>query len=88
MFAMISACPDDDLELIETTAFARANRFFTLCCISPIRRRCCSCARIRSEMSRAIFDAPTTIPCSFLIGDMVSEMSTSEPSFLRRFVSK
>ena len=39
-------------------------------------------------MSRAIFEAPTTFPREFRIGEMVSEMSTNVPSLRCRIVSK
>jgi hypothetical protein len=38
-------------------------------------------------MSRAVFDAPTTVPSAFLMGDTVSEISTKLPSLRRRTVS-
>ena len=40
-----------------TTLLASVNRFFTRWSISRRRSCCCSCARLRSVMSRAIFDA-------------------------------
>ena len=48
---------------------------------------CCS-ARLRSEISRAIFDAPTTTPSALRIGETLSEMGTSRPSRACRTVSK
>jgi hypothetical protein len=45
-------------------------------------------ARRRSVMSRAIFEAPTMVPDSSRTGEMVSEMSISEPSLRLRTVSK
>ena len=38
-------------------------------------------------MSRAIFDAPMTLPSASTIGDTVIEMSSSVPSLRRRTVS-
>ena len=51
-------------------------------------RRLAASARFRSLMSRAIFDAPMTVPSSSRIGDTVSEIGTSDPSLRRRIVSK
>jgi PAS domain-containing protein len=45
-------------------------------------------AFLSSVMSRAILDAPTIFPREFLIGEMVSEMSTRLPSLRCRTVSK
>ena len=45
-------------------------------------------AESRSLMSRAIFDAPITRPASSRIGDTVSEIGMSVPSFRCRTVSK
>ena len=39
-------------------------------------------------MSRTILDAPTTLPASSLIGEMVSETWNSSPSDRKRSVSK
>ena len=41
-----------------------------------------------SVTSRAIFDAPMTVPSGALIGETVNEMSTRRPSFATRTVSK
>ena len=41
----------------------------------------------RSEMSRAILDAPTTLPRRSLIGETVSEISTKLPFLRCRTVS-
>jgi hypothetical protein len=38
-------------------------------------------------MSRAIFDAPTITPFPSLMGETLSEMSSSPPSLRRRTVS-
>ena len=43
---------------------------------------------LRSEMSRAIFEAPMTRPSSSRIGDTVSEIGMSDPFLRRRMVSK
>ena len=43
---------------------------------------------VRSLMSRAIFEAPITVPVSSRIGETVSEIGTSEPSLRWRWVSK
>ena len=40
------------------------------------------------EMSRAIFEAPTTFPVASRIGDTVSEIATWPPSRRNRIVSK
>ena len=51
-------------------------------------RRCrSSSARCRSLMSRAIFEAPTTVPCSSRIGETLKETATRPPSFRSRTVS-
>src|SRR2546426_520076 len=49
-------------------------------------RRCS--ARLRSVMSRAIFEAPMMRPSLSLIRDTVRDTSMCVPSFLRRTVSK
>jgi len=51
-------------------------------------RRAAMFAAMRSVMSRAIFDAPTTRPVSSCIGDTVSEIGISVPSLRCRIVSK
>ncbi len=43
--------------------------------------------RLRSEMSRAVFDTPMTFPLGSLIADAVTETSINRPSFVRRIVS-
>ena len=45
-------------------------------------------ARFRSVMSRTIFDAPTTLPASSLIGEMVSETGCAGRPARTRSVSK
>ena len=45
-------------------------------------------ARLRSVMSRTIFDAPTTLPASSLIGEIVSDTGMRRPSDRTRSVSK
>ena len=47
----------------------------------------CSSARLRSDTSRAIDDAPMILPPPSMIGDTVSETLTLLPSFLTRIVS-
>jgi hypothetical protein len=42
---------------------------------------------LRSVISRAIFDAPTTSPSALLMGDTVREISTRLPSLRWRTVS-
>ncbi len=54
-------------------------------CRSASRRR--RSARLRSPMSRAIFEASTTVPSSFLTGDTVSDTSIPLPFFATRVVS-
>ena len=44
-------------------------------------------ACLRSDMSRAIFEAPTITPSAFLIGDTVRDTCTCEPSLRWRMVS-
>lgn len=68
------------------------------CCIRVIAARSAgSCAlsasiafsaRLRSEMSRAIFKAPMIRPFASFTGEIVSEMSSRVPSLRRRIVSK
>jgi hypothetical protein len=53
--------------------------------VRNLRRRS---STLRSVMSRAIFEAPMTTPCSFRIGETVIERSSNRPSFARRTVSK
>ncbi len=55
---------------------------------SASKRERSASRRFRSEISRAIFEAPTTVPSSSRIGDTVSEMATREPFLRRRIVSK
>jgi hypothetical protein len=47
----------------------------------------CLSRRLRSVMSRAIFDAPRIFPSGPRMGETVSEMSMSVPSLRRRTVS-
>ena len=47
-----------------------------------------SSASLRSVMSRATFDAPTTRPAASLMGEIVKEISRSVPSLRMRQVSK
>ena len=47
-----------------------------------------SCVFFCSVMSRAIFEAPITLPYSSLTSDMVSDTSTRVPSRRMRTVSK
>jgi len=54
--------------------------FFNEVAEIPVRRAGGSSARLRSVMSRAIFEAPMIFPKAFLIGEMVSEISTKLPS--------
>jgi hypothetical protein len=44
-----------------------ASVFLMRCLISKSRSFCCSWARLRSVMSRAIFDAPMALPSESLI---------------------
>ena len=57
-------------------------------CSRAFSSRSVSSARFRSEISLAIFEAPTMLPSSSLMGETVSEMGKSRPSFARRTVSK
>jgi hypothetical protein len=50
-------------------------------------RACASSDCLRGVMSRATFEAPTMRPSASLMGETVSEMSTSEPSLRTRTVS-
>jgi len=47
----------------------------------------CGTSRLLSVISRAIFEAATISPFSFLIGETVREMSMRLPSLRRRIVS-
>jgi hypothetical protein len=62
-------------------------RFLARWSTSRARRCRRASASLRSVISRAIFEAPTTLPSVVLIGDTVSEMSTRLPSLRRRTVS-
>ena len=50
-----------------------ASTFLLLCSASRARVAIRSWLRFCSVMSRAIFDAPTILPCAFLTGETVSE---------------
>jgi hypothetical protein len=58
---------------------------------TPIRACPCLmlrlCSVLRSEMSRAIFDAPMMLPLGVKMGETVSEISTELPSLRWRTVS-
>ena len=69
------------------TLIAREKRFLTRWSISRRSNYSRSCARLLSEISRAIFEAPMISPLSFLIGDTVREISMRRPSFVSRIVS-
>ena len=56
--------------------------------ISASRSASACSAFMRSVMSRAIFDAPTTLPCAFLSGETEREILTNAPSLRTRVVSK
>ena len=49
--------------------------------------RAAAMRRDRSVISRAIFEAPTISPCSFRIGETVSEIVSRVPSLRCRTVS-
>src|SRR5262250_555777 len=59
-----------------------ASRFVTAYCVARLRS-----VRTRPVMSRAIFDAPITLPVSSLIGETASETSNAVPSLRRQTVS-
>ena len=68
-------------------ACTEASVFLTRWLSSSISRRCKASACLRSVMSRATFDAPTSRPDLSRTGDTVSEMSRRRPSLARRTVS-
>jgi len=59
---------------------------------NSVLRRSASASRVSASRwrvtSRTILDAPTTLPSSSLIGEMVSETQMRRPSFLTRSVTK
>ena len=54
---------------------------------SSLRRMRSASARLRSEMSRAIFDTPTIVPSAARIGETVRNTSMRTPSFRTRTLS-
>jgi hypothetical protein len=52
-----------------------------------LRTRMASSERLRSGMSRAIFEAPMMFPDASFSGEIVRDTGTRYPSFVRRSVS-
>ena len=78
----IALFKSSDVRALErlTAAWTLASTFLLLCSASRARVAIRSWLRFCSVMSRAIFDAPTILPCAFLTGETVSETTMRLPS--------
>jgi hypothetical protein len=81
-----TAVAEEPLRMMRN-AWTSDRRFLERWSASRERRAICSSFRFRSEMSRAIFEAPIILPSPLLTGETVSEIGTWLPSLRLRLVS-